>query len=265
MMGRALSDIAKVELNRVIMTITKWEKDLDGEPDFLTIKQMLMDIKRIRGESMVMELRIDESLEQFRILKMYEHPIDPEDEERVHNLKTIWDNLVEVADKKEHIVGGYKERFSFKIKTDIDAFKVTCDKVFTEYEAEGPGASQITLEEGAQLLEYSKDKLIELNQQKEEFVQSEILFNLQISKYPQLIDMEERNGIYQKIYDIFSNHAEKVKEFSMKPWPKLEVSELRDEADQEQRLVRNLAKNLTPAAAEKHPPFVKLKAKILAF
>jgi hypothetical protein len=130
MMGRALSDIAKVELNRVIMTITKWEKDLDGEPDFLTIKQMLMDIKRIRGESMVMELRIDESLEQFRILQMYEHPIDPEDDEKVHNLKNIWDNLVEVADKKEHIVGGYKERFSFKIKTDIDAFKVSCDKVF---------------------------------------------------------------------------------------------------------------------------------------
>jgi hypothetical protein len=163
MMGRALSDIAKVELNRVIITITKWEKDLDGEPDFLTIKDMLMNIKRIRGESMVMELRIDESLEQFRILKMYEHPIDPEDEEKVHNLKTIWDNLVEVADKKEHIVGGYKERFSFKIKTDIDAFKIQCDKVFSDYEAEGPGAPQVTLEEGVTLLEMSKDTLVGLN------------------------------------------------------------------------------------------------------
>jgi dynein heavy chain, axonemal len=96
-------------------------------------------------------------------------------------------------------------------------------------------------------------------------VQSEILFNLPISKYPQLIAMEERNGIYQKIYDIFANHAEKVKEFSMRPWPKLDVAELREEADLEQRLVRNLAKLLTPAAAEKHSPFVKLKAKILAF
>jgi hypothetical protein len=77
--------------------------------------------------------------------------------------------------------------------------------------------------------------------------------------------MEERNGIYQKIYDIFSNHAEKVKDFSMKPWTKLESTELREEADHEQRLVRNLAKFLTPVVAEKHPPFVKLKAKILAF
>jgi hypothetical protein len=115
------------------------------------------------------------------------------------------------------------------------------------------------------LLDNSKDMLIGLNSQKEEYVQSEILFNLPISKYPQLIAMEDRNGVYQKIYDIFTSHAEKVKEFSMKPWLKLEAAELSAEAEAEQRQVRQLAKLLGPPQAEKYPPFVKLKAKILAF
>lgn len=61
---------------------------------------------------------------------------------------------------------------------------------------------------------------------------SEILFNLPISKYPALIQMEELNEIYTRIYAIYENHSERVKDWSMISWAKLDVSGLKVEADE---------------------------------
>lgn len=62
-------------------------KLVNVEPDYQTIKELLTSIKRIRGQSMDMELEIIESLEQFRVLRMYEHPIEPEDDEKINKLE----------------------------------------------------------------------------------------------------------------------------------------------------------------------------------
>jgi hypothetical protein len=64
----------------------------------------------------------------------------------------------------------------------------------------------------------------EFNEQKDENVLSEILFNLPISKFQELIDMETKNDLYTKIYAIFEEHRESVKEWSIMPWHKLEPS-----------------------------------------
>lgn len=50
--------------------------------------------------------------------------------------------------------------------------------------------------------------MVALNHRKDDYVMSEILFNLPISKYPSLIQMEELNEIYSKIYKIYEGHAE---------------------------------------------------------
>lgn len=66
-----------------------------------------------------------------------------------------------------------------------------------------------------------------LNHRKDDYVMSEILFNLPISKYPALIQMEELNEIYGRIYKIFEGHSEKVKDWSMVSWAKLDVNMLK--------------------------------------
>jgi len=73
---------------------------------------------------------------------------------------------------------------------------------------------------------------VALNHRKDDYVMSEILFNLPISKYPALIQMEELNEIYTRIYAIYENHSERVKDWSMISWAKLDVSGLKVEADE---------------------------------
>lgn len=263
MMGKALSENARTKLKKIYDTIKAWEESFKVEPDYQTIKELLTSIKRIRGSSMDMELQIVESLEQFRVLKMYEHPIDPEDEEKVRNLPAVWENLLEIADKKDFLVLGYKDRFARSTQQIIETFKQEVQKEYENYLSNGPGAEHVTLEQGLDLLNQSKDQVVALNHRKDDYVMSEILFNLPISKYPALIQMEELNEIYGRIYKIFEGHSEKVKDWSMVSWAKLDVNMLKAEADEQEKLVRTLQRGLPHA--EKYGPFRKLKETIHGF
>ena len=55
-------------------------------------------------------------------------------------------------------------------------------------------------------LEESKENNEQFNRKREEYVLAEKLFNLPISKYPELIKMEQDNMIYDEIYNIFKSH-----------------------------------------------------------
>jgi len=64
----------------------------------------------------------------------------------------------------------------------------------------------VGLEEGYELLQQSKDNVRRFNRKREEYVLAEKLFNLPISKFPELIQMEEDNNKYDRIYQIFKDH-----------------------------------------------------------
>jgi len=55
-------------------------------------------------------------------------------------------------------------------------------------------------------------------------VLAEKLFNLEISKYPELIAMEEANKKYDEVYNVFDDYQKKIKDFSSMSWSKLDAS-----------------------------------------
>ena len=63
-------------------------------------------------------------------------------------------------------------------------FKKGLVQLYQQYKAEGPSAPQTSLDDGLKLIEYYKEKIVELNKRKEELVLAEKLFNLEISSFP---------------------------------------------------------------------------------
>ena len=57
---------------------------------------MIAEIKNI---SMDMEFRIIEVQEQYRVLNMYEYPIDEDIQKEVDSLMVNWEGLIEFADE----------------------------------------------------------------------------------------------------------------------------------------------------------------------
>ena len=118
----------------------------------------------------------------------------------------------------------------------------------------GPGTNGIKLDEGIMLLRASKDKVAAFNKIRNANVLAEKLFNLEISKYPELIEMEESNKKYDEIYTIYDEYNNKIKEFSLMSWSKLDASLLLQEAEKNFRIVNKLL-NKNPHV-ENMPPFV---------
>ena len=84
----------------------------------------------------------------------------------------------------------------------------------------------------------SKDINRRFARRREEYVLAEKLFNLPISKFPELIKMEEDNKIYDDVYSVYKEHQQAVKEWSMMPWSKLDVGVLVSGAEKFEKMVR---------------------------
>jgi dynein heavy chain len=147
--------------------------------------------------------------------------------------------------------------------TGVAKFKKELAAEYEKYKQSGPGTSDITLDQGCELLQDSKDKCVVFTNTKNDNLLSETLFDLEISTYPDLNDMIAKNAQYDLIYDVYKEHREAVKDFSVVAWSKLDINQLQASADKFVGLAKRLEKKL------KNPegihPFVKLRATVEGF
>ena len=79
--------------------------------------------------------------------------------------------------------------------------------------------------------------------------------------------MTEKNKLYDLIYDIYREHREAVKDFSIVAWSKLDISNLQVSAEKFVVMVKKLEKKLIQinVRPESLHPFVKLQKTIDGF
>jgi dynein heavy chain len=117
-----------------------------------------------------------------------------------------WEELQEQAEKRDFDVIIFKKNFGDMTMVDVEALKVKIKEEHDIYMSKGPGTSQVSLEEGAELLIQSKEKVKQFNRKREEEVLRQKLFGLEISKFPELIAMDELNKKYDLIYQIYKEY-----------------------------------------------------------
>lgn len=168
-----------------------------------------------------------------------------------------------MANRKDFEVGEYKKTYA-QITTDsVEQFKKQLAVAYEQYKANGPGTEAVSLDEGLELLQASKDLCMTFKIQKDENVLSETLFDLPISTYPDLNDMTEKNKLYDLIYDIYRDHREAVKDFSIVAWQKLDIQNIQLSAQKFIQIVKRLEKKLQ--SPQSLHPFVKLSKTIEGF
>jgi hypothetical protein len=65
--------------------------------------------------------------------------------------------LIETANRKDHDVGEYKKTYASITMTGVAKFKKELAAEYEKYKQSGPGTSDVTLDEGLELLQASKD------------------------------------------------------------------------------------------------------------
>lgn len=105
--------MATKDLMSILKDINEYEKHLKTEVHGIDgLKHVLNIISEIKNTSMDMELRINECVEQFRILRMYQYELKPETMHAVENLQQQWVDIIEMADRKDFELNEFKRNFS---------------------------------------------------------------------------------------------------------------------------------------------------------
>lgn len=88
---------------------------------------------------------------------MYKYQVAPDDQQIVDKIGTDWGDLVEMANRKDFEVGEYKKTYA-QITTDgVEKFKKDLAIAYEQYRTNGPGTEAVSLDEGLELLQASKD------------------------------------------------------------------------------------------------------------
>jgi dynein heavy chain len=84
-----------------------------------------------------------------------------------------------------------KEHFSTVTTNEVAQFYAGVKIAYEQYMADGPGAEGTSLKDGDILLLNYKETIQALNKKREELVHAQQLFNLPITAYPELVEIED--------------------------------------------------------------------------
>ena len=261
LLRKKLFDTGKKDLDSINKKMLDFEERLEQEPvNIETLKLLLKDIQLIKSSSMNMELSIAEVQDKFGTLKSHKYSIPKEDQDEVDGLVGEWEKLLKAAEEKDYSLQDSKRDFANVTSKDVENFKREIQQTYARYLEEGPGAEYVNLAKGYQALKDSLQAIAKFNEQREGFVLAEKLFNLPISSYPELNEMEQKNKLVIPIYDLYERFINGIKEYSHMKWVKLDTGALNKSAADWKQSQNRMAERFT-----REFPYDKLKNDILDF
>lgn len=281
--GMVLYEIAKGRLDALNEEITECRKVLDSDPqDLEELKHVLHVITSVNEKTMVKELEIADIMEGFRTLTKFNLvpdrlivdtdepalsavPTSPKNpgndvqtaKERIEegenafltsrSLDEAWRQLVLDSKTKDLRMDTVKEEFRKVTQHSAEDFVTTVHNLKRTFEATGPGKKSSgdgELDEGVELVEHYVEKLGHMFREREQIVNAQKLFNLDITSYPELNQVKTELGKLQHIYSLYSELKQFEAEMSSMLWSELDVHALLKGAEALEKKLRKLPKEL---------------------
>nr|XP_054773560.1 dynein axonemal heavy chain 10-like [Lytechinus pictus] len=228
-LGQLLQDAVKEDLMGLKTELTGLASDLKRAPDTLEdLKFVLRVISDIRDMSLTVEMRIADILERYRTLSMYNLPVSEEETETCQNIKQMWDDLFLESKHVDASLVVVKKKFTEITQVQIGGFSTELNSFQDRFKMNGPGAVGNDLDKGVELLEQFKKEMATYERDRQELANAEKLFDLPITMYPELLQVQKEMSGLDKIYDIYKSQKAAREEWAQTLWANLNVNHLVD-------------------------------------
>ncbi|KAM9193992.1 dynein axonemal heavy chain 10 [Dugong dugon] len=260
-LGKLLNESAKEELSNLQEEIEFLARNLKKSPSNLEdLKFVLATIAEIRSKSLVMELRYRDVQERYRTLAMYNiFPTDAETE-LVGKIESMWSTLFNDSVNVEHALGGIKRTFTEITRGEILNFRQQVEKFASCFYTEGPGSVGEDLDKGIDLLGTFERELTRHEKNRQELANAEKLFDLPITMYPELLQVQKEMSGLKMIYELFQGLKAAKEEWSQTLWINLNVQFLQEGIDNFLRSLRKFPRSVRGLSVSYY-----LEAKMKAF
>ncbi|XP_069071115.1 dynein axonemal heavy chain 10 [Pleurodeles waltl] len=242
-LGKLLNDSAREELYSVQDQLQKLEVNLKRKPDTLAdLKFVLATIAQIRDMSLTVEMRFNDIKERYRTLAMYNIQVPEEEKELVIAIKDKWEDLVHESDEVDHSLGRVKKTFTQITRDQITEYKKELVEFAERFRTEGPGAVGEDLDAGLDRLLIYEKELARHEKRRQELANAEKLFDLPITMYPDLLQVQKEMKGLREIYEIYKAQKAAKNDWSKTLWVNLNVQFLLDGIEGFLKSLRKLSK-----------------------
>ncbi|GLI59150.1 hypothetical protein VaNZ11_000978 [Volvox africanus] len=212
--------------------IAKFQAALHRPPSTLEeLKQVLNTVNTIRGESMVMELRYTDLEERYRTRMLYS--TNPEETATCESelksaceVRALWLSLLKEADEVDWSLEDTKKKFSETTRLQVVDFSAYSSELWERFRTTGPGLPTVELVVGLDELHKYEASLQDALRQREQLVLAEKLFDMPITAYPELAQLEAEIRKLGQVYGVYAEHAEAVRQYSSQLWSELDVGKM---------------------------------------
>ncbi|KAI8847268.1 dynein heavy chain and region D6 of dynein motor-domain-containing protein [Chytridium lagenaria] len=259
--GKHLNNIAREGLNAVKEKLDKYEEELQRTPATLDDLTFVLNvIADIRGASEEVEVRYRDVIESYRTLDMYNIEADAEEVKAAYNLPAAWEAMLARATEVDDALIPVKAKFTETTQNQVKEFKAELKAFKDEFSATGPGTIDQDMVRGTELLKEAKEAVANFLTKREGLVRAEKLFNLNITSYPELFDLEHAIKELEKIYELFSEVKDAINNWSTTLWSNLDINLLNKGIEQFSMRLKKMPKDL-----KQLPPYNVVAEKIVTF
>ncbi|XP_075256614.1 dynein axonemal heavy chain 10-like [Convolutriloba macropyga] len=226
-LGGLLHEQCKTQMDELKAELDQLDVDLKKSPNELEdLKFVLATIAKIKDISLDVEMKIVDIQEAYRTLDMYKIEVAQEEMTLQANIKTQWEELQMEGKRIDARLVPTKRKFTQITQQDIEKFGQKLAEFQQRFQLEGPGAVGSDLDKGIQLLVTYQRELDDLEAERQELANAEKLFDLPITAYPQLLEVQKQMKGMQQIYQIYKNQKIAREEWAQTLWVNLNIEQL---------------------------------------
>lgn len=247
--GKCLNEIALEKLVKseklIAVDSLKIEKSPDTIEDLTNVLATINDIKTLSHQT---ELQIARVHEKYRTLLMYAIPVSADEIARKDDLIVKHVELCAKANQTELDLQFVKTKFSSETEEHSTALKAKIVLFGEEFMYKGPATFNNDLDAGYESLEATKAKLKEYQGLRDELVRSERLFDLSVTNYPELIDIQTQLNDLQKIYDLYKECKDTLDSWAKTSWSHIDFPTMTRWTEEYGGKLRKLSKEIKQLA-----------------
>uniref|UniRef100_A0A8C8G323 AAA+ ATPase domain-containing protein n=1 Tax=Oncorhynchus tshawytscha TaxID=74940 RepID=A0A8C8G323_ONCTS len=243
-LGRLLNESAREDLFNLRDELLQLSENLKRSPNTLEdLKFVLGTISDIRDMSLAVEMRFTDIQERYRTLGMYKVEATEEELQLSASIGRLWSDLFEESRLVDHSLGRVKKTFTEITKEQIETYKQELTVFAESFNMHGPGAVGDNLEKGKLMGTYETE-LAKIEAGRQELANAEKLFDLPITMYTELQNVQKEMKGLRQIYEIYKSQKAAKTEWSQTLWANLNIQLLQEGVESFIKSLRKLPKDV---------------------
>ncbi|XP_035641685.1 dynein axonemal heavy chain 10 [Oncorhynchus keta] len=244
-LGRLLNESAREDLFNLRDELLQLSENLKRSPNTLEdLKFVLGTISDIRDMSLAVEMRFTDIKERYRTLGMYKVEATEEELQLSASIGRLWSDLFEESRLVDRSLGRVKKTFTEITKEQIETYKQELTVFAESFNMHGPGAVGDNLEKGVTVMETYETELAKIEAGRQELANAEKLFDLPITMYTELQNVQKEMKGLRQIYEIYKSQKAAKTEWSQTLWANLNIQLLQEGVESFIKSLRKLPKDV---------------------